>query len=183
MNPLAVAYHYCDYADKRTLEPIVILGSLARTLYENIDIPTEINELITETYRDGERAPEAKEVLEILSRTIDLFKNIVLVVDGIDEVKEENRQPIYDALKTLIQNHKVPVRLFMSCREDILSSVSTIRTSNFRLQISERTISMDIEGHIHHSVASLILTGDLVIRKPELEGAIVEALIEGAKGM
>ena len=140
-------------------------------------------ELITETYRDGERVPEAKEVLGILSRTIDLFKNIVLVIDGIDEVKEENRQPIYDALKTLIQNHQVPVRLFMSCREDILSSVFTIRSSNFRLQIFEKTISMDIEGYIHHSFASLILTGDLVIRKPELEGAIVEALIEGAKGM
>lgn len=182
-SPLAVTYHYCDYADKRTLEPAIILGAIARNLLETVEMPTELIETISEAFRDGERIPESKEVLDIVLKSVDLFKNVALVIDGIDEIKEEDRQYIHEALKTLVTNQRVPIKLYMSCRENILAAVSTTPASSFRVQFSEVTTSMDIQSYINHSVAALISKGELVIRKPELEGAIVNALIEGAKGM
>ncbi|KUJ17727.1 uncharacterized protein LY89DRAFT_60414 [Mollisia scopiformis] len=180
---LAITYHYCDYADKRTLDPITILGALARNLLESIDIPEPVLELVFEIYREGERIPESKEVLEIFSRTIDSFDHVAIVVDGIDEVNEEDRQGVYDALKVLVGGHTAPIKLFMSCRENILAAISTKPASSFRVQISEATTSTDIQGYVRNEVSSLIRNGDLVIRKSILEKAIVEALIAGAKGM
>jgi hypothetical protein len=182
-SQLAVTYHYCDYADKRTLEPGTILGTLARNLLETIDMPREVTELISETFRDGERIPESKEVFDIVLRTIDLFTTVVLVIDGIDEIKEEDRQYIHEALKTLSTRQGVSIKLYMSCRENILAAVSITPGSSFRIQFSEVTTSMDIQSYINHSVAALISKGELVIRRPELEVTIIDALIQGAKGM
>ena len=179
----SVGYHYCDYADKRTLEPITILGTLVRSLLEGIDMPSEIAELIYEYYRDGERTPETKDVLDILSKTIDLFERVVLAIDGIDEVKEENHQSIYDALKWLTKSHRVPVKVFMSCREDTELALCSIPKLIFRIQVSEKVISTDINGYIRHSVALLLEQGHLVIRRPELQQDMVDTLIKGAKGM
>jgi len=178
-----VGYHYCDYADKRTLEPTTILGTIIRSLLEDVEIPSGIAKLIFDYYRDGERIPETKDVLDILSKTIELFKNVILVIDGIDEVKEEDRQSTYDALKCLTRIRRVPVKVFISCREDIDLALGSIPGSNFRVQISEKVISTDIDGYIRHSVAFLLGRGDLVVRNPELEQDIVEALVNGAKGM
>jgi hypothetical protein len=182
-RPLAVAYHYCDYADKRTLEPNVIFGSLARVLLENMEMPTDIMQAISELYHDGGRIPETKEVLGLLSKISDLFKDVVLVIDGVGEVKEEDRLIIYESLKTLIASQKMIIKLYMSCRENVLAVVSTVAALNFRVHFSEKIISTDIQSYIHYSVASLIEKGEIIIRKPELETAIADALVEGAKGM
>jgi Cdc6-like AAA superfamily ATPase len=173
LEGFGVSFHYCDHADKRTLEPNAILGTLARSLSEDVDLRPEIAHLINDYYRNGERVPETKDVLEILSRTIDGFKNVVLVLDGIDEVREEDRHIIYETLRKLVGKHHVPIRVFMSCRDDAALAVCSTPGSAFSIQISEKVISTDIEDYIRHSVASLLAKGDLVIRAPELQEEIV----------
>lgn len=172
-----LAYHYCDHADKRSLTPIAVIGALARALLECIEIPAELAQTIATAYGDGGRTPDTKDVLQILTSAIERFESVVIIIDGIDEVADEDRTQVCGPLKALVTEVQVPVKLFISCREDILPSVCAHDATSFRVQISEIRISTDIEDYISHSVSDLIGSGELAIRM------IVNTLVEGAKGV
>jgi hypothetical protein len=182
-NHSAVTYHYCDHADKRTLDPRAIFGTLARHLLASIDLQPQILELINEHYGDGDRIPETKAVLEILSKTIEPFGNVFLVLDGLDEVNENDRPVVYEGLQKLINTHRVPIKLLLMCRDNAAAALLPVAGRSFGVHVSELAIETDIQGFVRSSVATLLAQGELVIRAPELQEDIVTILIEGAKGM
>jgi broad-specificity NMP kinase len=53
----AIAYHYCDYKDPRSLHPITIVGTLVKSVLGSLDIPDELSDLIANAYKDGQRSP------------------------------------------------------------------------------------------------------------------------------
>ncbi|KAG9232011.1 hypothetical protein BJ875DRAFT_497845 [Amylocarpus encephaloides] len=112
------AYYFCDYADKRTLDPIAILGGLVRT-YAKDDIPEEIVGLVRKYYQDGERLPSVKDVLEILRASTLLHTTTNIVIDGIDEVDEENRIVLLQSIARLISLPGSCMKVVMMCREDV----------------------------------------------------------------
>ncbi|KAH9220729.1 hypothetical protein DL95DRAFT_403507 [Leptodontidium sp. 2 PMI_412] len=172
-----LAYHYYDHAEKRSLTPIAVIGALARALLECIEIPAELAQTIATAYGDGGRTPDTKDVLQILTSAIERFESVVIIIDGIDEVADEDRTQVCGPLKALVTEVQVPVKLFISCREDILPSVCAHDATSFRVQISEIRISTDNEDYISHSVSDLIGSGELAIRM------IVNTLVEEAKGV
>jgi hypothetical protein len=182
-NHSAVTYHYCDHADKRTLDPRAIFGTLARHLLASIDLRPQILELVNEHYGDGDRIPETKAVLEILSKTIEPFGNVFLVLDGLDEVNENDRPVVYEGLQKLINTHRVPIKLLLMCRDNAAAALLPVAGRSFGVHVSESAIETDIQGFVRSSVATLLAQGELVIRAPELQEDIVTILIEGAKGM
>lgn len=181
----AVGYHYCDYSNKLTLEPIAIFGGLIRTIFEQIEIPHSIVALINHYYHDGERIPELKDVLSILSKTIDQFESVVLVIDGIDELKEQDIQKFYEGFMTLFshQTSQGVVKIFASCREDIGKSLFSTHQSKFSIQVTREAILSDIENFVRKSVSTLLSSGELVIRASELKEELVAILLNGAQGM
>jgi hypothetical protein len=165
------------------LDPLVILGTLTSHLLEQIDLPKVILELMEKYYKDGDRTPELSEVLNLLSTTIGLSENVILVLDGVDEASEEDRQNVFGALRELIVSLVVPVKIFISCRDKDSTSLSPVPARNFSVPLSQAAIKDDIEVFVRHSVATLIERSELVIREPELEDEIAETLIAGAQGM
>lgn len=179
----AVAYHYCDHADKRTLDATAIFGSLARSLLETVDLDPHVSKLIDEYYRNGERIPEPAEVLDILSKTIYGFGNITIVLDGIDEAREDDRQVVYEGLKKLSRTTKTWIKIAIFCREDAARAVCNSPGTSFSIRMCDDNISTDINDYIRHSVTTLLESGELAVRSPELEETIVKTLANGAKGM
>jgi hypothetical protein len=179
----AVTYHYCDHADKRTLDPRTVFGTLARHLLAVIELQPHILELVNEHYGDGDRIPGPNVVLEILSKTIELFKGVFLVLDGLDEVNENDRPIICEGLQTLISTHRVPIKLLVMCRDNAAAAFLPVPGRSLGVQVSETAIETDIQGFVRGSVATLLAQGELVIRAPELQEDIVTSLIDGAKGM
>lgn len=186
---VTLAYHYCDYADKRTLEPINIFSGLIRGLLEKIEIPTQIEQDILEFYRNDEEPPEVDQVLGILLATLEQFSDaVVFAIDGLDEVAEKDRIVVYSSLKTILNHlgqseNGIVLRLFITSREDVTTNVAVPGTFTFRQQASPSTISMDIGSFVRHSVRHLLESGSLVIGNPSLEEEIITALLDGAKGM
>lgn len=182
-NHFAVTYHYCDHADKRTLDPCTIFGTLARHLLAGIELQPQILELVNQHYGDGDRIPGQKAVLEILSKTIELFEDVFLVLDGLDEVSENDRPIVYEGLQKLMSTHRVPLKLLVMCRDNAAAAFLPIPGRTFAVHVSESAIETDIQGFVRSSVASLLAQGKLVICAPELQEDIVSILIKGAKGM
>src|SRR5450432_522504 len=182
LRKLKVVYHYCDYTDKRTLEPILILGSLVRSLLEDLEIPEQVADLIAAYYHHGKRVPDAEEVLDILLRTLESFENVVkyvvIAIDGIDEVNEVDFYPILGYLRALMTRPAVPVKLFISCRGDVASFVSADPDVRFSVLISDSVISHDIDDYIQHSVELLCSARRLAIKpeNQELKEGVIDVL-------
>ena len=67
------AFYYCDYADKRTLEPTNVFGTLTRQLLAGIEpIPENLATEIERTDHDGERMLDCKKTLSFLKKAVEL---------------------------------------------------------------------------------------------------------------
>lgn len=177
-----VAY-YCDYADKRTLEPINIFGSIAHGLLKNIEIPSSVQTLIEKAYCDGVRTPQLGEILAILKTTVETsFDSVTIVVDGLDEIKEDERQLVYHNLRDILSVNKV-IKVLLSSRNDESQTAGLSGVHTYRIQMLPEKISTDISGYVCHAVHTLQAGRRLVLRDHALEMEILNALIDGAKGM
>jgi hypothetical protein len=183
------AYYYCDYAERISLDPRVVLGTLARGLLQDYEskIPPNIIDEIAVSFRDGARTPEPEDVLQILSQIVDWCKNIICVIDGIDEVKEADFYHILGFLKLLVHRPGVSVKIFLTCREDkdVLSIVSPAPERCFRLHLSDSVVSHDICSYINQSVEERMSIRRLAIDPTNLElrDDVFQSLSTGAKGM
>jgi len=182
LDDVEVTYYYCDYADKASLEPSFILGALVRGLLRNYNIPEEVSQLIESHYLDGKRTPETSDVFQVLMQTVCWFQNVILVVDGIEEVAEVDKNTILRCLKTLISCPGLSVKVFLTCREDqnILSTLSPLPEASFRVGVLNSAPPDNIEGYVRDSVDSML---PVVLGNLNLKEEVVQTLMAGAKGM
>jgi hypothetical protein len=181
-----VASYYCDYADKISLEPAFILGALVQSLLQAYEIPDEVADLITLHYRDGMRTPEANDVFQVLYQTVCWFQSVILVVDGIDEVDEADRNTILSYLKTLVSCPGLSVKIFVTSREDtdVLPVLTPLPEACFRVNVPEST-SKGIYCYVRDTVESLSYAGRLAIKpgNMKLKKEVIQTLRTGARGM
>jgi hypothetical protein len=182
LDDVEVTYYYCDYADKASLEPAFVLGALVRGLLRNYNIPEEVGQLIEQQYFDGKRTPETSDVFRVLMQTVCWFQNVILVVDGIDEVDEADRNTILRCLKTLISCPGLSVKVLITSREDqnVLSILSPLPEASFRVSLLESATSNNIESYVRDSVELML---PVVLGNANLKDEVIQTLITGAKGM
>ncbi|KAH8769344.1 hypothetical protein F5882DRAFT_362504, partial [Hyaloscypha sp. PMI_1271] len=179
----AVTHYYCDYADKRTLEPINIFASLAKGLLQHVPIPSSVERLIVKCYGNGNKSPELGDVLQILGTLVEeVFDSVTMVLDGLDEVKDCDRQSINQAFKSLWGGTK-PIKLLLCSRDNDVSAMTPPHVVKHRLQVLPTAISDDIKVYVTHSVRTLLADGSLVVGDEDLEQLIIDCLVDGAKGM
>jgi NACHT domain len=178
----ALAYYFCDHVDKRTLDAIAILSTITRQLLEKNEIPPTIEKLITENYGD-QRAPDWLGALDVLVAVTQLFPSITMILDGIDEMDEENRKTFLSAVNRLGYDRGPPLKLLISCREDITQSLRILSTTVFRVHIQPSSLALDIEDYVSYTIQSMLENGNLAIQDPALKEIIIEKLVSGAQGM
>jgi hypothetical protein len=179
-------FYYCDYADKRTLEPSNVFATMARQALEKVEIlPETLASEIEQADHDGERLTDPSGALILLQKSLELVPGpIYLILDGLDEATESSQILICKQLKQLIQKSGLPIKLFITGREELGSLLMLDPSIPFsRVPISSNVISLDIENYVRASTRRRILDGSLVIRDPDLEQLIVSELVNGAKGM
>lgn len=177
----AVVYFYCDYADHRTLETCNILGTILLQLLRTKTIPEPLIAMIRKSYEDGLRTPETRELIAIIGAAVELFPEIFIIIDGLDECKKNVWQDVLILIKDLIQKGTPCVKVFVSCREEdqILQGLAQY----FHIQISTEAVSRDISAFIQGAVRSRLDSGDLKIHNPILEKDITHKLEAKAQGM
>jgi hypothetical protein len=180
-------YHYCDYADKRTLDPIVLVGSLIRQLLTPLELSADLENSISRICGDGHRAPDLSSLTGILISSIKQAaedRQITCIIDGLDELPEDDRLRVCKTLQLVVGTNQV-VKILLSGREDSGHTISipNADAAKFRIQVIPENISSDIDSYIKYTVRQSLDNKTLVLRDPTLEETIVEALTSGAKGM
>lgn len=127
---IAVVHHYCDYRDSRSLNPSTVAGTLISGLLESLNIPDELSSLITHTYQDGHRTPDEAEIRQILDVVLDLRLDhtIFVVLDGVDEVQEQDRKILFSFVKHLMDCKHSLLKLVVTSRADTSTMVCQPRT-------------------------------------------------------
>jgi hypothetical protein len=88
-------FYYCDYADKRTLEPSNVFGALARQALEVIQVlPATLSSDIEQAEHDGEKLTDPSKAIDILLKVLALVPGpIYLILDELDEAAGPSSVP------------------------------------------------------------------------------------------
>ena len=181
-----IIYYYCDYSDKRTLDPANLFGTLARQVLVKMEgIPEDLAIAIENAAQDENRLTDTSCALGLLRRSIEQCEDpINIAIDGIDEMTEQSQKTICSGLKELMNGDLSPIRLFLTGRENLSRSLDIPSTLPFTsISISSSMITSDIRKFVEASTRRKIVEGTLVLQDPGLEELIVSELVSGAKGM
>lgn len=185
----AKCFYYCDYTDKRSLEPCNVFGTLVRQLLSDIDpLPESILVAIEKAEHNGETIATIETAVELLHSALKLLASpttpIYMLVDGIDEMTEKSQKCVLRSLKGVLALSNIVVKLFVTGREDFrfhFEKYSEIMVTT--ISMTDDTIGLDIIAFVKSSVRKRILEGAIVVQDEELEHLITETLVQGARGM
>ncbi len=179
-------FYYCDHADKRTLEPAMIFGTLTRQLLEKVEpLPENLASIIEKLEHDGEQLTSSEKVLELLLQAIQIHPHLIyFVLDGLDEASEKSQKTVHQGLDKCLTASSTVLKLLLTGREELKSQLSIPTSVAYhRVLISQKAIGPDIECYVRASTQCRISNGSLVIQDRMLEDIIVSELVKGAKGM
>ncbi|EJT68933.1 hypothetical protein GGTG_13522, partial [Gaeumannomyces tritici R3-111a-1] len=175
-EPLPVAYYFCRHDNSESLQARTIMGCLARQLLGPPPGPAGLEcliDAITPTMDlDG--------VTNLLLRA--LPTRAYVVVDGLDECDNDQRQSLIRALWQLQEESSLLVCISFRVEPD---TASRLRTEAFArpsvLQIPGD--NPDIGQFINAELKRRIVSGELKMGEPGLILEIQDALVRGAHGM
>lgn len=180
----SIAFYYCDHADKRTLDPVNIFSSLALQILRTLgDLPIGLLAVLERICQDSTTA-DIDDVIQLLLESIARLKSTAIVLDGLDEVGENDRKFIFHNLVHLVtQTTSSSTKVFIASREDTSYLTEVPHVSSFKLRMGVDTVTGDIDCFVKDAIRDLISRHELVIGDPALETEIFDALSQGAKGM
>ncbi|KAL8365190.1 hypothetical protein RB595_004139 [Gaeumannomyces hyphopodioides] len=175
-EPLPVAYFFCRHDNSESLQARTIMGCLAQQLLGPPPGPAGLEgliDLITPTMDlDG--------VTNLLLRA--LPTRAYVVVDGLDECDNDQRQSLIRALRQLQEESSLLVCISFRVEPD---TASRLRTEAFArpsvLQIPGD--NPDVREFITGELETRIESGGLKIGEPTLILEIEDSLVQGAQGM
>ncbi|EPE30309.1 hypothetical protein GLAREA_13032 [Glarea lozoyensis ATCC 20868] len=179
-----VLFHYCDYADKRTLDPSNLFGSLTRQALEKLDvIPEELATAIEREHHNGEQFADPSKTFEFFETAIKHLPRVThVVLDGLDEATEESQKTICSQIGHSLESSHL--KLFITARDDITAMLHlSASVPQLRTAMQSTSNSTDIERYIRGAIERLILDGSLAVKNKFMEETIITELIKGAKGM
>ncbi|CZR69820.1 uncharacterized protein PAC_19720 [Phialocephala subalpina] len=178
-------YHYCDYKVSRSLNPMIIAGSLINGLLDNVEITDELSSLIVNVYQDGKLAPLEDDVFRILDLVLEGRPDTTVhaVIDGIDEMFERDRPVLFRFLKHFMECKHSMIKMCITSRADTANMISPSSSHSYRVHVAQSNISSDINIFVRNAVTTLVSSNELIIGDPSLQETIIERLSQGAKGM
>jgi hypothetical protein len=185
-TPMAsTVFYYCNHTDKRTLDPLNIFKSLTQQLLQFLgDLPESLLSIIEETFPDDSNVPDLDEIFRLLLVVIHQFSSTTIIIDGIDEVAEDNKALILSQLNNLVRDGgPTLLKLLISGREDSTNAIQIRGIPGTKIRITADTIAGDIDNYVRSAVRELIRSGDLKVGDSVLEDEIILKLAAGAKGM
>lgn len=179
-----LAFYYCDHADKRTLDPVNIFSSLALQMLRTLgELPTNFLAMLERICHDNSTT-DLEDVVHLLLKAMKRVTSVVIVLDGLDEVDEDDRKLIFHILTDIITQTISPtIKLLVASREDTSYLIQASDVALFKVRIGIDAVSGDIDCYVKHAIRDLVNREELVIGDPALEDEIFEALSRGARGM
>lgn len=159
-----MAFWYCDFACRETLDPIFILRGMLRqltlTCKGNPKLP-DIRRELREDYYNQHISLEWENVKRLILKLSE-HQKVFLAVDGLDECPEESRLTLMRWLLKIQESSNMAVKVFLSSRE--LPEIEALM-QNAPMVISthqeETHILGDIRTYISQSLMNMTVDQDL----------------------
>lgn len=180
-NPrVAVCYYYCDHADAASLDVFRILASLTKQLLEVLPL-AHFDDGFVCPFSDNGSSPSIVQSTHYLRSLMLSLQCTYIILDGLDELNQDNQRCVLDFINTLLQDTGVLVKLCTTSRtEEVRIKKALQAHSTFRL--AEHLIAQDIALYIGDEIG-LIDSPHPLSHDPELRQEVISALVAGAKGM
>ncbi|KAM0452042.1 hypothetical protein ACHAPV_009666 [Trichoderma viride] len=183
-----MAYFYClrNPAEPHRAQCDKILASFVRQL-ASLTPSDPILPPVKEHYEEAiegfvgfeDQVWTSDECVEVLVQLVDEYPAVTFVLDALDEVDQEDRQELLDALNRILQESNSLVRVFISSRSNYDIALHLNGTPNIYIEADDN--AEDISTFIDTQLTSAkLLHGKLT---PSLREEITNTLQEGAKGM
>lgn len=178
---IGAAFFFCDYKNEKTLKETNIIGAITSQLARQ---KNEAFELLRDYYDNLHpveglpRKADPDDLRALAGRMCELFDQVLVVVDGIDECGDKMAE-IAEMLSDLANNSRnISMAIFSRDEVDICRQVEdTFKT----IPISAR--SKDIELYVRAELESLASRGRLRVTNTNLKDDIRETLVKQAQGM
>ncbi|GIJ90111.1 hypothetical protein Asppvi_009061 [Aspergillus pseudoviridinutans] len=173
------AYFFCRFDVSESLTARAIIGCLARQLLGQQ--PIDLTKM--DNFCDNSLAsPDEQMILNIVRELLPVDPIYSLIVDGLDECPETERQTTLEILQQLQKHFKV--RMCLSFRQDAGDDAKVtagILNGKWTLLIPEN--NPDIEAYIDAELHERLESDRLCIGDPAIILPIQHALVTGAQGM
>lgn len=184
-NDEAFAYFYCDRNQSDRREPALILSSFVRQLStprtnDAIAFPTVriYNQKRQSAFASTKL--ELKESQKVLADLFQIYPQINLVVDALDECDKETRSGFIDILDELVTDSPKPIKILISSRRD--RDIRHRFKEGPNLEIRAVDNRDDIKLFVNHQIFSIEKSWQDGISS-ELRKLICETLVEKSGGM
>jgi Cdc6-like AAA superfamily ATPase len=175
-----LCYYYCDHADAASLEPERILASFTKQVLETLPWSQFDNDFIC-PYMDERSKPSLSQSSQYLTSLLGNFKTAYIVLDGLDELSQDNQTFVLKLLDTLLQLTTTVIKLCVTSRTEEFRVRKALH-SHITIRLTELSVAYDIalfiNDEITHVDASHPLSHDA-----DLKQEVIAALVVGAKGM
>lgn len=172
-------FFFCEHDKARSLTARTILGSLTRQSLPHGDLGTVLEKQLHSLLDDGEA--NGDELGSFMIAQFNTARTHIIIVDGLDECPEGERDLVLDTFKALFRRDKPMFKLFLCGRDDIFSEVCTELNPAFQMTMNCESVSEDIGAFIDASLAEKQLkkearasrssTHSSRQRRAEIEGA------------
>ena len=184
-NDEAFAYFYCDRNQPDRRDPELILSSFVRQLstFQNDDaIPRPTLQMYKQKQQTGFASGKLKleESRAVLADLLEIYPQITLVVDALDECNKNTRSAFIKALDKLVDESPKPIKIFISSRRD--RDIKHRFENGPNLEIKASDNRDDIATFVNHEITSneTFWQDDISSGLKEL---ICETLVDRSEGM
>lgn len=182
-SAVAISYFFITSANEESMKVRTVIESLiAQQLKMQFTIPNHIESQINILMQS---AASLQDLFELLRMTIKLSKIAYLIIDGLDECPEFDRNKILEFIAHYPQNTTSVCKIVISSRSDIdiMKGLSGALTGCTELALSDVRDRADINHYIEDQIQERIHKGTLVVRDPSLIDEIKTVLSQRSEGM
>ena len=185
VQPFSLSYHYLDFKDQRSLNPVVILGSIIKELY--LSLPqTSLFEGIQSLYNfhydksSGQaQTPSFEDLVSLLIEFAQTLPNVLVVIDGLDECPQVFQdETLCPALKSIASQSGARIGFLVTSREE--SNIAAAFVDLPEVGMSKDDVASDVAKYVEAEIEKRPTLRNLDL---ELRDEIIKALIAGAQGM
>lgn len=184
-NNEAFAYFYCDRNQFERQKPASILSSFVRQLsiFQNHNgLQRSIAQLYNQKKRNGFASGKLRleESQTVLADLFQLYPQVTLVLDALDECDRKTRSNLIGVLDNLIEKSIKPVKILISSRQD--RDIKRHFETGPNLAIQAVDNQDDIEKFLNHELS---VEGNFWCDEmsSELKNCICHTLLEKSRGM
>ncbi|OBS23314.1 hypothetical protein FPOA_03863 [Fusarium poae] len=180
-HEIGVAFFFCDYKNTATLRPAKILGAIAAQLALQNDTSFDILEKYHEDLNPSDALavmPDVEGLGITISSMIKTFRQVLIVVDGLDECGDEMGSVTTSLAAFASLDTPASVALFSRQETDIRARMGDVFTD-----VSIEAHNEDIEIYVWSELDKRIESQRLRLSDPNTAHDIAEQLIMKAHGM